>query len=404
MTKSYWKPQGRSSIMALAAVLSLLAVGTVEFFPAQANSTGVNEKLVAATLAGEAFETIKSERIERGIEIDPATDPAQSGLVGQLISPVTSNHGDLSAKQATINPNFAAVVLEMLKQAGVGKGDVVAVGFSGSFPALNISVLAAMDTLGAKPIVISSASGSQWGANHPDLLWIDMESALNEAGIFQTRSVAASLGGVEDRGIGMSEEQVKLLRAAIARNELPALEPADFTQGINERMLIYRRHADGASIKAYINVGGGAASVGTHEGKKQFDPGLNLTPPVGVKLDDSVMARFAHEDVPVIHLVQIEELAMRYGLPLQIADVPKVGEGNIYAPEEYNTALAAGGLLAIVLVLALPGLLNSFGRINPNIIRSAVFPERVNGKLPRNGHIFEPKPHPQPAIDGEPIL
>jgi hypothetical protein len=42
------------------------------------------------------------------------------------------------------------------KEANVQEGDVVAVGVSGSFPALNISTYAALESLGVRPLVIST--------------------------------------------------------------------------------------------------------------------------------------------------------------------------------------------------------------------------------------------------------
>ena len=414
MIKSYWKPQGRSSaLMALAAALSLLAVGSVELFPSPQSLSDQNEMRLAAKKANEAFQVIKSERLKRGIEIDPVTDPAQSGMLGELISPVTSNHGVLPAKQATVNPNFAAVVVEMLKQAGLKPGDTVAVGFSGSFPALNISVIAALETLDVKPLIISSASGSQWGANHPDFLWLDMEAALKEAGVISTRSIAASLGGVDDRGVGMPDQGIELLRAAVDRNELFFIEPKDLTEAIDERMRLYREHAQGDAIKAYLNVGGGTASVGTHEGKAQFEPGFNRHPPVGIDLVDSVMARFAAEDVPVIHMVQVADLAARYGLPLQVTAMPKVGEGGVYSPQKYSRSLAAGGLLIILLVLSLPTVLDGSIRHNPDAARDARLSRPSNGRTPRITRVFHQPmesdrhdrgKHAPSQIDEEPVL
>lgn len=407
MVKSYWKPQGRSStLMALAAGLSLLFAGMVEFFPSEQSSSHLNEKRRAAAKANEAFQAIKSTRLERGIEIDPVTDPTNSGLIGQLISPVTSNHGVLEAKQATVNPNFAAVAVEMLSRAGMKPGDTVAVGLSGSFPALNVSVIAALETLELKPILISSASGSQWGANHPDLLWIDMEAALVRAGVFSSRSIAASLGGVEDRAVGMTEEGVELLRAAIDRNGLSPIEPATFVGGIDQRMQLYGEHANGAPIKAYINVGGGAASVGTHEGKVQFEPGLNRHPPLVANLMDSVMARFASDGVPVIHLVQITDLAARYGLPAQIASMPKVGEGGVYSPGGYNAWLAGGGLAAIVLVLYFPAFFNRrvlVCKTTGSGHEPGSSNHRAAGNGRQRGHKTE-SPGASAATEGEPVL
>ncbi len=365
MKASYWKPQGRSSlVMMLAAVFAAGTITAVELFPSHPDASALAEKEHAAGLANQAFQIVKAERLERGVAIDPVVDPAESGMVGLLISPVTSNHGHLPAKQATINPNFAAVVVEMLQKAGVKEGDTVAVGLSGSFPALNICVHTALKTLKAKPLVVSSASASQWGANLPDLLWIDMEHVLYERGVIATRSLAASLGGVDDQAVGMSEKSVGLLQAAIDRNELPLIEPKDLTDSINQRMRLYHEHADGVPIKAYINVGGGATSVGTHEGKKQFDPGLNLKAPLGEKLEDSVMSRFAKAGVPVLHFTQTEELAMQYGLPVPMtAAVPRVGDGEIYAAQDYNPWLAGGGLALIGLLLSGPRVVNGFVRL-----------------------------------------
>jgi poly-gamma-glutamate system protein len=128
---------------------------------------------------------------------------------------VTSNTGSLPAKQTSINPNFAAVVVQLLKRAGLEEGDVVAIGFSGSFPALNVAVMAAVSVLGLKPIIISSNAASQWGANDPDFLWIDWERTLAAKHIFNFRSVAASIGGIEDRGLGMTPEGRRTIVAAI---------------------------------------------------------------------------------------------------------------------------------------------------------------------------------------------
>ena len=390
MKATYWKPQGRSSLMMmLAAVLAAGVLSAVELFPTEPGAAALAEKQNAAHLANQAFQTVKAERLARGVKIDPAVDPAESGIIGLLISPVTSNHGHLPAKQATANPNFAAVAVEMLKKAGVKEGDVVAVGLSGSFPALNICVHTALKTLKARPLVVSSASASQWGANLPELLWIDMENLLHQRGLIATRSLAASLGGVDDQAVGMSENSLGLLRTAIERNNLPLIEPKDLTDSINQRMLLYHEHAAGKPIKAYINVGGGATSVGPHEGKKQFDPGLNLKAPLGQKLEDSVMSRFAKAGVPVLHFTQTEELAMQYGLPVQMtAAVPRVGEGEIYSAQDYNPWLAGGGLALICLVLSGPRVANGVASLSSRARQPSAVPAGARGKntLPKNSH------------------
>lgn len=349
MKKIYWRPQGVSrSAMLLIALVALAALVAVEKFPTVRRQRAYPEKLAAARLALEAFNAVKSEKIARGITIDPEADIHQTGLIGRSVTPVTSNTGYLSAKRTSVNPNFAALVVHWLKRASVDKGDVVAVGSSGSFPALCIATYAAVQALELTPLVISSASASEWGANDPAFMWLDMEKALYDRNTFTFRSLAASRGGIEDYGFGMSQEGRNLIDQGIARAGVEKIDAKSLTDGIEQRMQLYDAKAGSKPIKAYVNVGGGTASVGTHVGKKQFKPGLNLEPPAGEGLVDSVMLRFAQRGVPVIHLTSLELLAKQYGFPQEPKGLPPVGEGTVFVKAEHNRWIAGGGLLAIL--------------------------------------------------------
>jgi poly-gamma-glutamate system protein len=226
---------------------------------------------------------------------------------------------------------------------------------SGSFPSLSICVYAAARTLELQPIIITSASASQFGANDPDCLWIDMERTLHESDKdkFPYRTIAASLGGIDDRGLGISREGRQLINTAVERNGLTLIKSKDFKDSLDKRMAIYAQHAADRPIKAYINIGGGTVSVGTAVGKRCFLPGLNLRKPAGVRQIDSIMYRFIDQGIPVIHLIKIEELAKRYGLPLQPTTIPSAGEGKIFYREQYNIWLAGIVLLTIVMSLYL---------------------------------------------------
>lgn len=332
--------------MIAMAVISVAGLAGVERFKTLKPRPYREEMLIAAQKAARAMDEIRQVRSEMG-PIDASVDPIRSGLIGSAMTPVTSDSGFLAAKQTSINPNFAAVVVHWLKRAGVQRGDTVAVAFSGSFPALNICVSAAMDAMGLRPIIISSASGSQWGANDPEFLWPDMERLLHERGSLGHRSVAASLGGQDDVGRGLSKEGVRALEQAIERNGLPRIASTGPEDSIDRRMAVYRERAGNAPVRAFINVGGGTVSVGGPAGKRSFKAGLNLHRPPG-DLPDSVMARFSGEGVPVIHLVRIEQLAQEYGLPRQPQTRPAPGEGGVYCEEQYNRLLAGGVLIVIL--------------------------------------------------------
>jgi hypothetical protein len=394
MKKIYWRPRAVSRpALILIALISLSGLVVVERWKVRNQEPYFAEKTAAAKLAQDAFAVIKAARLEVGPPIDRFVDPSESGLIGLPMSPATSVWGEAAAKQTSVNPNFAAVMVDMLKEAGVEEGDVVAIGVSGSFPALNICTYAACETLKCKAIVISGASASQWGANVPALLWPDMERLLRrrgirepilnedgepkldadgkptyrEQGLFSIKSVACSIGGNQDRGEGLNEEGLKLVMASIQRNGLTpfradappisaegdvvANKQADFTANVDERMRLYQEAAEGQPIKAYINVGGGTVSVGKSVGKAMFKPGVNRRPPRHVREIDGVMPRFINQNVPVIHVVHVNTLAYNYSLPLEPATAPPLGEGGVFYGIDYSKPLVLGVLAFILLSL-----------------------------------------------------
>jgi len=348
----YWRPnQPHRVALALIAVLSILGLVSVEVFQTKQKQSNYREKTKAAHLAQEAFQLLKERRLQLRIPIDTEIDPMESGLMGTLMTPVTSNTGSLSAKQTSANPNFAAVLVRLLKRVEVKKGDIVAVGFSGSFPAINVCVHAAIETLKLKPIIVSSVSASSWGANLPEFLWIDMEQFLYQRRLISHKTQLASIGGIEDRGIGVSDEGIFLMKQAIARHRVRFLDPENFADSIEERMRLFIESAQGEPIRAYINVGGGTTSVGTKIGKLLFRPGLNQSAPTGGSHIDSVMNRMIKRGTPVIHFIHIEQLAKQYGLQVQPIKMPIVGEGKIFYRREYNPYLTTGVLTGILFIL-----------------------------------------------------
>jgi poly-gamma-glutamate system protein len=356
MRKIYWRPNKVSRTeLALIAVLAVIGLVAVEVFPVVKQQPFYREKLQAARLARDAFAVIKDERLKRKLTLSEDGDPMQSGLIGDLISPIVTNTGHLPSKQTSVNPNYAALIVHYLKKAGVEPGDVVAVGCSSSFPAINIAVFAALVAVEASPIIITSTSASQWGATHPDFTWLDMERVLNERRVFPYRSVAASRGGIEDRALGLDRAGRQLLDDAIARNNLFMLQPKSYQESVEQRMALYLEHAGDKPIAAYVNTGGGTASVGTKMGKLMFKPGLNRSVPEGAQEFDSVMLRMAEQGIPVVHLSKLVQLAETWGFPVQPTVLPPVGQGKIFTTTQYNTWLAAvvlallfGALVAFV--------------------------------------------------------
>lgn len=350
MKRVYWRPQ-KISKAALFAI-GLVAVGgtlAIEQLPSVKHQGDVQTKIVAAQLANRGMEVIREARLALGDEFDTRFDPLQSGMIGAAMSPVTSLPAHLDAKQTSVNPNFAAVAVDLLQEAGVAEGDLVAVGCTGSFPALNTALFAALQAIGAEPIVIHSAASSQFGANQPDMMWLDMESLLYDQGIISFRTQAATLGGFGDRARGMSSESVELLQASLTRNGVEPILINNLKQSISLRMEIYRATAAGRPIKAYVNVGGGAASIHGDAGREAFGGGLTTRAP-NAATPDCVATRYIQQGVPVINLGNAVDLAKSFGLPVAPQETPVVGDGEVYTTSRPSRLLAAL-LLASVLGL-----------------------------------------------------
>ena len=95
-------------------------------------------------------------------------------------------------------------------------------------------------------------------------------------------------------------------------------------------------------------MGGGAASVGRALGKKLYQPGLNASPAPEAMQINSVLSHFARQGTPVIHLVEITQLARLHGLPVAPAHTPVVGSGPLFASVSYNRWLVAIVLVGVL--------------------------------------------------------
>ncbi|MEZ6185483.1 MAG: poly-gamma-glutamate system protein [Planctomycetota bacterium] len=343
MKRVYWRPQRVSpGVLVGLVLLALAATWAVERWPRTAPPELQARLRDAVERAALGQAALAEEAAARGIA---GAEP--TALMGEVHTEVTSVSGSLAAKRRSLDPRWAAVIAAQLWRAGVRPGDRVAVSCSGSFPALNLATWAALDALEAQPLVISSAAASQWGANRPTWLWIDMERALHTRGRISGRSLGASLGGPEDHAAGLSPAGRAALEAAIARNDLEDLTRATLADAAAARLQRYEEARGGAPLAAYVNVGGAAASVGGAEGLGEFAPGLTLpadAPQLGLR-EGSVASALLRAGVPLVNLRQLEVLAREHGLPPDPAiPAPRVIDLATLARSRALVALALLGL------------------------------------------------------------
>jgi len=349
-----YKFRAKSNIvLSVLSLLSLLAFIAVENGKIDVEQEWYTEKLEAAQLSQLAANHLKNYRLENGVFIDVINDPNQTALIGQEYTMITTDRGYIDAKLSATNPNFAAVIVQLLKDAGVKEKDNVAVALSGSFPGLNISVFAALETLKLNPIVITSVGSSNYGANDPFFTWLDMENWLNKSNIFHNRSVAASIGGGFDLGRGLSPEGRKLIVNAIERNDMEFINEKYLEQSIARRMEIYNERSQGKPIEAYINVGGGIASLGNTINGKLIPPGLTEFLPMQNFPVRGAIIQMGQQDIPIIHLLNISKLTETFGLPDSPVPLPEPGEGEIFVQKKYSIVITAIATLFLVVVILL---------------------------------------------------
>jgi len=351
----------RPSLKSGRSLIVLFAISIVLFYIAQSSFVHVKTdnydlKVAAAQLMKSAMDSLKTEMENRQIEIDPIDDPLQSGLIGTRLSAITTDRGLLSEKRAAVNPNLAAVFVEELGKLGINPGDVVAVGISGSNPGVNLALYAAMKVMDLDPKIIVALSSASYGANRPELTWLDIENILAQKNLINFRSSYASIGGKEDLGIGLSDNGITILRDAMSRNGVPLLIGSTLQDNVDIRMAAYDQLLpEGKRYHLFINIGAGLANVGSEPNANLIPEGVNRKLAEREYEKEGVMMKMAKKNVTIFHFRRILRWAKRYDLPTMIETMPKVGEGKMFSSLIHNQTIniicLAFLLIAIIVVI-----------------------------------------------------
>ena len=308
----------------LAGIVSLLAWTTLQTLSPRASIPWSEEMLEAALSMERAVNAVARYSESAGIAIDESLDPSRTGLIGPEYSPLFTTLGQLEAKRTTTNPDMAALIVHLLRRAGVSAGDTIAVGGSASFPALMIATVAAAEAMGVHPVTILSLGSSAYGATRPGFNLLDIYQLLLNEGILSTAPAAASLGGEGDIGAEYDPTFRESLLQQIRVSGVPLLQEPDLRENVARRVAIYGRPA------AFVNIGGADANLGTSPLVLKVRPGLNTEvalPPVEQR---GVLFEMAARGVPVIHLLHIRGLALRYGLPWDPVPLPEPGTARLH--------------------------------------------------------------------------
>lgn len=318
-----WRSARCAAVATLAALLLALLAGQLPLRLAPRRP--VPPSVEAAALRAEAAMRGAEDFLWRAKQREGAVPPGdldhrRSGLIGEEWTPLTTTLGSLPAKRTSTDPRWAAVLVRELWGAGLRRGDVVVAGLSGSFPGLNLAVILACRELGLQLGTVTSVTASTYGANQPGFTWPEMEARLVRAGLLPRTSLAVTAGGDADRAADLEPEWQALAQAttrkAAAALGVPALIPQDFAGAVEARLTAYRQFAAGRPLRLYVNAGGTEASLGRSETILRQRSGFLPAVPFDLSPDRGIIARMVEAGVPVLHLLNVRDLALRWGVPL----------------------------------------------------------------------------------------
>ena len=340
--------------VSVLGIISLSLMLIVEFTKRNQTQPYFEEKLAASRLMEDCISTLKEKHFKNEISIDNINDPNDTRIIGTRYSPITSGRGSLPVKLSTVNPNFAALLVELYKDAGVNHGDHIAIGATGSFPALNLAALSAAEVLGLEVTMIGSITSSSWGANDPNYTYPDIHNSLVESELISQVMTASSIGASQDIGRTLSPEGRELAANAISRNGIRFINNQSLSENIIERMNLFtdRERTLGKDIKLYVNIGGGVASLGGNLNAEKIPSALIIDPKLNLFEDKmGVMFEMASHGIPLINLRNIQRFMNHYDLPRDPVPLPQAGVGTLFFDERYDMRYVFGSTAILMMLI-----------------------------------------------------
>ena len=353
-----FRPQiQKTSTLFFIALFNLVLVFLAVKSETKVKKIGYDDKIIASELMEQLiFEINKNFRIEKS-----NLDLYNSGLIGLQNSPITTIQDNDSlmfkSKLLTTHPNFAAVIVEYFYDAEISSGDTIAVSMTGSFPGANLALLSVCETMNITPMIMSSAGSSAWGANRVDLSWPIIESYLFENNFLKNRSIVYSMGGDNDNGDNLSDKGIEILESSIPNN-VNFINEFSLIDNISKKINFFDSKSSNYSM--YVNIGGGASSLGNGLDKDSLQVGLiNYLDIQDISLNEfknSISYNFLTEkSIPMLNIKNIIKLVPQDYISDLMTGNMKVGGGSLfYKYDPYNPfVISVCLLLSIALIVSI---------------------------------------------------
>jgi poly-gamma-glutamate system protein len=285
------------------------------------------QMIAAAETMHRAIKQMRLYQKQQNISTDRNIDPNLSGFIGTEFSPITTTLGDLESKQTSLNPDFAALLISWFRQLNLSPGDRVIIHASASFPALSISAIIACEAAGLEPVIATSAGASSFGANIPESTYWDMENFLWQRDIIKHRTQFATPGGDQDIGSSLWEGGMEIVAGAAQRNGYPLLIGENLEDAIEKKWKFFKLYEP---IGVFINIGGNQSALGTTPCSLQIPVGIIRHRLPCKSLEGGLIHRFNRENIPIVHLLKIRDIALQNGIALSPYPLPEPGQSSLY--------------------------------------------------------------------------
>ena len=277
-----------------------------------------------------------------GIDLSSEEDRLRTGLIGEEWSPLTTTLGEIRAKRTSCHPLWAVQYLDWFEELGLVEGDPIVIYSSSSFPALLFSALVAAELRGLDIYLSVSLGSSMWGANRPEFPWPEMEKTLRNGGFIRTNPAFYTPGGGRENGSGLSAETMLLFRELADREGVPLY----IAENLKEAVAYKTARLLEKKPKLLISIGGSNANMGDSEIAADIPPGLILPGKArGGTLGDGVIADALQAGIPVLHMLNVKQLAYECGIPWDPASFGKVRASGRVLPALLGLALFACAMI-----------------------------------------------------------
>lgn len=292
-----------------AAALIAIMLGS-SFFTRQVPVSYTNDMKESMKLASEWRRIVYQQKLKVGLPNNADQSNHENYIIGDEYTETTTTLGSLEAKELSNNELFPALMVKLIHESKADPDKPVGIIASGSFPALFIETLAALQTMNRKAVIIYSLGASSFGANQPAALLPDIEGWMRKYGGCRYSANLITYGAEGDTAGGLIEEGKAAFDSTLKRNGKTCYIPRTVDESIQRKCDLLLKN----NIGLLINIGGNQTALGYCSHAELIPNGLHTEVVTCNHKERGVVSRISEKHIPYIHLLNIKNLAMQYAI------------------------------------------------------------------------------------------